>query len=234
MLIRIKAVFPLRSKCGYAAKNKQIFNPIYKGFPMQGKILDFSVQNNTGVISGLDNNRYEFLGSEWKEQQVPKRGMQVDFDVDVQGSAIAVYSALPQATSSKETYNKVINQFKEKSEDDYTAYDWCFKCLRNYVNFQGRARRKEYWFFMLVNVVVYINTAWLDSLLGTVVLFNGLFLLAVALPVLAVSIRRLHDIDKSGWWYLIVLVPIAGALLLLYWFSKAGDAQDNLYGQPTI
>jgi uncharacterized membrane protein YhaH (DUF805 family) len=210
-------------------KYKQIFNPINKGFPMQGKILDFSVQTNTGVISGLDNNRYEFLGSEWKEQQVPKRGMQVDFDVDVQGKAIAVYSALPQNVSTD-----VISQFKEKTEDNYSPFDWCLKCLKNYVNFQGRARRKEYWFFVLFNVIGLLVAMVVDAICGTEVVFYALYLLAIALPLLAVSIRRLHDIGRSGWWYLIVLLPVAGFILLLYWFSKAGDAQDNLYGQPSM
>lgn len=199
---------------------------------MQGKILDFSVQTNTGVISGLDNKRYEFAGSEWKEQQAPQRGMQVDFDINEQGGAVAVYSALLQMSNTN-----VISSFKEKfngkTEEDYTVYDWTFKCLKNYANFQGRARRREYWFFTAFNVFIYTMTAMLDNMLGTFILFNGLFLLAVALPVLGVSVRRLHDIGRSGWWYLIVCIPIIGFFIVLYWFCQAGDEQANQYGQPS-
>lgn len=198
---------------------------------MQGRILDFSVQTNTGVIFGNDNNRYEFAGAEWKEQQVPKRGSQVDFDLNEQGSAVAVYSALPQHGDN--VFNKFQEKFNEKSVEDYSVYDWSFKCLKNYANFQGRARRKEYWFFMSFNVFIYTMTAMLDNMLGTFILFNGLFLLAVALPVLSVSVRRLHDIGRSGWWYLIVLIPIIGLFILLYWFCQAGEAHTNNYGQPS-
>ena len=199
---------------------------------MQGKILDFSVQTNTGVISGLDNKRYEFAGAEWKEQQAPKRGMQVDFDINEQGSAIGVYSTQLQTTNTN-PISSFKEKFNEKTEEEYSFYDWSFKCLKNYANFQGRARRLEYWGFMLFNAFIYTTTAMLDNMLGTFILFNGLFLLAVALPVLGVSVRRLHDIGRSGWWYLIVLIPIVGFFVLLYWFCQAGDAQANQYGQPS-
>lgn len=55
----------------------------------------------------------------------------------------------------------------------------------------------------------------------------------MALPVLAVSIRRLHDIGKSGWWYLISLIPLLGMIVLIIWFTKDGETHANLYGQPS-
>jgi uncharacterized membrane protein YhaH (DUF805 family) len=195
---------------------------------MQGKILDFSVQTNTGVITGQDNKRYQFSGAEWKEQQVPKRGLQVDFDIDPQGAAVAVYSTLSQAASSD-----VISQFKEKTEDQYSPFDWFLKGMKNYINFQGRARRKEYWFFVLFNTIGLVIAMVLDAVFGTEVLFYALYILAIALPVLGVSIRRLHDIGRSGWWYLIVCIPIIGFLVLLYWFTQDGEMQANQYGQPS-
>lgn len=111
---------------------------------MQGKILDFSVQTNSGIISGDDQQRYSFVGSEWKEQQLPKRGMSVDFDVNTDGDATAIYAALASPNTST-----IIQQFQEKEESQYSAFDWFLKCMKYYVNFNGRARRKEFWFFAL-------------------------------------------------------------------------------------
>jgi hypothetical protein len=78
---------------------------------MQGKILDFSVQTNSGIISGDDQQRYSFVGSEWKEQQLPKRGMSVDFDVNTDGHATAIYAALASPNTST-----IIQQFQEKGK----------------------------------------------------------------------------------------------------------------------
>ena len=96
---------------------------------MQGKILDFSIQTNSGIISGDDQKRYPFAGSEWKEQQLPKRGMSVDFDVNEQEQAVGVYAALASASSN------IISQFQEKTEEQYSAFDWFLKCMKNYLNF---------------------------------------------------------------------------------------------------
>jgi uncharacterized membrane protein YhaH (DUF805 family) len=68
---------------------------------------------------------------------------------------------------------------------------------------------------------------------GTEIIFYAIYILAMALPVLAVSIRRLHDIGKSGWWYLISLIPLVGMIVLIIWFTKEGETHANLYGQPS-
>jgi hypothetical protein len=83
---------------------------------MQGKILDFSVQTNSGIISGDDQQRYSFVGSEWKEQQLPKRGMSVDFDVNTDGHATAIYAALASPTQAL-----LFNNFRKKRKA-YTAH----------------------------------------------------------------------------------------------------------------
>lgn len=194
---------------------------------MQGKILDFSIQTNSGIISGDDQKRYSFAGSEWKEQQLPKRGMLVDFDIDTQGQAIGVYTALAGSGS-----NNVIVQFQEKTETQYSAFDWFLKALKHYIDFSGRARRKEFWFFMLFNMLGCLAALIFDEVFGTEIIFYVIYILAMALPVLAVSIRRLHDLGKSGWWYLLSLIPLVGMIILIIWFTKEGDAHANLYGQP--
>lgn len=194
---------------------------------MQGKILDFSVQTNSGIISGDDQQRYSFVGIEWKEQQLPKRGMSVDFDVNTDGHATAIYAALTSPNTST-----IIQQFQEKEESQYSTFDWFLKCMKNYVNFNGRARRKEFWFFALFYLLGAFATMFIDYLFGTEILFYVLYILAMALPQAGVAIRRLHDIGRSGWWYLISLVPIVGFILLIIWFSKDGDTHSNIYGQP--
>ena len=114
--------------------------------------------------------------------------------------------------------------------------DWYLKVLRNYVGFSGRARRKEYWMFYLVTLLITIGLVIVDSVTGTINaltgwgLLSGLYTLAVLLPSIAVSVRRLHDRDKSGWWLLIAFIPLIGAIVLLVWTVMEGDRGDNRFG----
>lgn len=113
------------------------------------------------------------------------------------------------------------------------------KCFRHYVDFSGRARRKEYWFFVLFEILVIfvlMNLLGvfiaLDSM-GGVILTSVLlviFALAVLLPGLAVIVRRLHDIDKSGGWYFINFIPFVGFIWFLVLMCKAGTVGENRYG----
>ncbi len=108
-----------------------------------------------------------------------------------------------------------------------------------YVDFTGRARRAEYWWFALFSVVVSLILMGLQSMLfgvafGQMGILSGLWSLATILPSIAVGVRRLHDLDKSGWWLLIALVPIIGGLLLLYWFVQRGTVGQNQYGPDPV
>src|SRR5690349_17627802 len=115
--------------------------------------------------------------------------------------------------------------------------NYYLQVLRNYANFNGRARRKEYWMFVLFNFIFLILAAALDNLLGItfadeipygpVYLVYGLF---TFLPSLAAGVRRLHDTGKSGWWLLIAIIPIIGGIWLLVLFVTEGTAGDNEYG----
>ncbi|TWH99990.1 uncharacterized membrane protein YhaH (DUF805 family) [Luteimonas cucumeris] len=113
---------------------------------------------------------------------------------------------------------------------------WYLKVLKNYFNFQGRARRKEYWMFVLFNIIISIVLVFVDKATGTydeqygAGLIGGLYALAVLIPGIAVSVRRLHDRNKSGWWLLIGFVPLIGAIVLLVWFVIAGDQGSNRFG----
>lgn len=101
-------------------------------------------------------------------------------------------------------------------------------CFRKYVDWNGRALRSEYWYFYLFVILGVIVTSILDAATGLFV-FTGLFYLAILLPMLFVTVRRLHDVGRSGWWMLISLIPLAG-LVLLYWMIIEGDKGDNAYG----
>ena len=103
--------------------------------------------------------------------------------------------------------------------------------FENYTNFRGRAVRSEYWYWLLFNVLVSIGASIVDATIGTS-LVSALVGLAVFLPGLAVTFRRLHDTDHSGWWILISLIPIIGFIVMLVFLTKAGDPEPNRYGLP--
>ncbi len=117
--------------------------------------------------------------------------------------------------------------------------NWYFTVLKNYANFSGRARRKEYWMFVLFNIIFSVLAVVLDNIFGTTMnkvdfdlfgiifrdtigvnggLFLILYAIAVLIPGLAVQIRRLHDVGKSGWYILVALIPIIGAIWLIVLF----------------
>ena len=115
--------------------------------------------------------------------------------------------------------------------------NWFLMALKNYVGFSGRSRRSEYWYFTLFYLVIAIILSVLDGIVfggsvdgkGTPVL-SGLFMLAMLLPSIAVGIRRLHDTDRSGWWLLIGMIPILGAIVLIVFFVQDSKPGDNRFG----
>ena len=114
--------------------------------------------------------------------------------------------------------------------------NWMLMPYQRYFDFSGRSRRKEYWMFVLFNVIFAIVAMVLDNVLGLASKelgygpIYGLYALAMILPSLAVAARRLHDIGKSGWWQLIALIPIIGVIVLIVWYVREGDHGDNAYG----
>lgn len=114
---------------------------------------------------------------------------------------------------------------------------WYLKVLRQYADFDGRARRTEYWMYLLFNLLFGIAATILDNILG--LKFNSempygfiylIYSLAVFIPGLAVLVRRLHDVDKSGWWFFIALIPIVGGIWLLVLLATDGTPGTNQYG----
>ncbi|WP_372829423.1 DUF805 domain-containing protein [Psychrobacter maritimus] len=120
------------------------------------------------------------------------------------------------------------------AEVNFGILDWFKKALRNYTNFSGRARRKEYWYFVLVQMGLIIVAMILDA-----IIFNsetGLFYIVVALglflPGLAVTIRRLHDTSRSGWWFLLSILPLIGSIVLLVFLASDTKLETNQWGPP--
>jgi uncharacterized membrane protein YhaH (DUF805 family) len=108
-------------------------------------------------------------------------------------------------------------------------------CFSNYATLSGRARRSEYWYFVLFHLLAQAVTAVLDIVLFPHVAFgpiNTIASLVLLMPSVAVSVRRLHDIGRTGWWLLLGLIPLLGQLVLLIWACQRGEAQDNRFGPP--
>lgn len=114
---------------------------------------------------------------------------------------------------------------------------WYLKVLKQYADFSGRARRTEYWMFVLFNLIFAIVAIILDNVIGTAIegvgygLLYFIYALAVLIPALAVAVRRLHDIGKSGWMILIGLIPFIGGIWLLVLFVTEGNEGENEYGK---
>lgn len=109
---------------------------------------------------------------------------------------------------------------------------WYLKVLNNYVGFQGRARRKEYWMFVLISFIITIVLSILESIANlSSSLLTGLYSLGVLLPSLAVGARRLHDTGRSGWWLLISFIPLIGSIILLVFMCQDSQENANKYGQ---
>ena len=132
--------------------------------------------------------------------------------------------------------------------------NWYLKVLKNYTDFKGRSKRTEFWMFVLFNAIFLIVAAIIDNLLGTTidtifgypVKLNGglfdvqispsgyfylLYSLAVLIPCIAVTVRRLHDVGKSGWILLIALIPIIGAIYLFILLVTDSNLAPNQYGE---
>ena len=113
--------------------------------------------------------------------------------------------------------------------------NWYMQPLKKYAAFTGRARRREYWTFVIVNDIICLILGVIEGLTGITAesdysVLAVIFSLFVLIPTFAVTVRRLHDTGRSGWWLLIGLIPIIGALVLLIFFVLDSQAGTNEYG----
>jgi uncharacterized membrane protein YhaH (DUF805 family) len=108
--------------------------------------------------------------------------------------------------------------------------EWYISVLKQYAVFEGRARRKEYWMFSLFNFVIVIAIGIIESVIGTDGVIYGLYLLLILIPSIAVTIRRLHDTGRSGWWLLVAFIPLVGSIILLVFLVLDSETENNHYG----
>jgi uncharacterized membrane protein YhaH (DUF805 family) len=115
--------------------------------------------------------------------------------------------------------------------------NWYLEALRKYAVFEGRARRMEYWMFVLINCLIVVVLSVVDTVVGLFSLGNsigaltGLYWLVVLVPSVAVTVRRLHDTDRSGWWALLALLPVLGTIVLFVFCVLDGTPGPNRFGE---
>ncbi|HPH52880.1 MAG TPA: DUF805 domain-containing protein [Bacteroidales bacterium] len=113
---------------------------------------------------------------------------------------------------------------------------WFVKCMKQYADFGGRARRTEFWMFVLFNIIFSVIASLIDRAIGFKIgaiqmgIIGLIYSLAVLIPALAVSVRRLHDIGKSGWMILINLIPFIGWIWFIVLMVKDSQPGENQYG----
>ncbi|MBN9338642.1 MAG: DUF805 domain-containing protein [Comamonadaceae bacterium] len=113
---------------------------------------------------------------------------------------------------------------------------WFLLALKKYATFSGRARRSEYWYFVLFYLIIFFALSIIDGITGSfsaasgMGFLGGLLTLGLLLPSIAVGVRRLHDTGRSGWWLLLAVIPIVGAIVLLVFFAQDSAAGDNAHG----
>ena len=207
---------------------------------MKGKVLDFSIQKGGGLILGDDGQRYLFVASEWQEQSFPLRDVVVDFEAAGK-YAKGVYllaQIVPQIQAATPTVKPKL--FKATVNKEPSLLDLAISAMKHkYLLFNGRASRKEFWAVMLFSVLILfalqllytLGFAISDNLGLLLALPFVIFSLGMVIPQLAVSVRRLHDTDKSGWWLLLGLIPIFGTIALIVLFSLASSESDNHFGE---
>lgn len=105
--------------------------------------------------------------------------------------------------------------------------------FQNYANFSGRAQRSAFWYWVLFAFLAGLVTVAIDTAIFGAESFmpiNSLFTLATIIPNISVAARRLHDIDRTGWWQLLHLIPLIGTIVLIVWFASRGTSGPNRFG----
>ena len=216
---------------------------------MRGEVLHYDESQGFGFITGADGNRYTFTREDLRREAPMSKGTAVEFR-PVAGQAKDIFSIRAQMqTAGSAPAPSVPQHFGRFAVNEAPAstglwsYFWN-GIAGNYANFRGRARRKEYWgfalFFYLALTVLSLIGVALDFALGNMeggdetpvatVAISGICVLAAIIPWVAVSVRRQHDIGLSGWFYLLILVPYIGSLILFVFSLIPSQKHDNKWG----
>jgi uncharacterized membrane protein YhaH (DUF805 family) len=194
---------------------------------VKGTILDFSIQNNSGVISAEDGERYNFTGADWKSDKAPAVKQVVDFSIE-EKNAKEIYLVSSGSSVNTDGVNNVLEKAKQ-----IQGMEFFIRAYQNYANFKGRDTRQQYWMFYLFYMIVTVILSIVDAIIG-IDIFSTIFILGSLVPSIAIATRRLHDIGKSGWWQLIILIPLVGVIVLIVFLAKQGTYGENQYGEDPI
>lgn len=210
---------------------------------MRGEVLHYDDEQGFGFINGTDGNRYAFERGDLRRLIPISKGTPVEFQPE--GAAareifVVQAGSVPAAGPAQFGRDAVAAQPESTGLWSYFVRGF----TTNYVNFSGRARRKEYWgyflFWTLTMIVLSGLAVFVDSSAGnldygsqvpfaTIGAF-GLFVLATFLPGLAMTIRRQHDIGLSGWFYLLIFIPYIGGLIIFVFTLIPSQNHDNKWG----
>jgi uncharacterized membrane protein YhaH (DUF805 family)/cold shock CspA family protein len=225
---------------------------------MRGEVLHYDEDQGFGFITGADGNRYTFARENLRREASLARGTAVEFQPGG-GQARDIFSITaqtasppaataappPSASATGSARAQHFGRFAENEPAQSTGlWSYFWRALtQNYVNFAGRAHRKEYWGYFLFWVVSLIVIAgiglFIDEAMGNLrgnesaAVTFGLcitFLLATFLPSLGLTVRRIHDIGLSGWFYLLVFIPTVGSLIILVFALIPTQARENQWG----
>lgn len=154
---------------------------------------------------------------------------------DIKDGAIKCKHCSSDLSQSAAEKNKQSSAATQKLIE-YDAFQYYATCWKKFATFSGRARRREYWFFTLYNILASFMLGIIDSVFGIydpeigMGLFGAIYSLTVIIPTLAVSVRRLHDTGRSGWWLTLVFLPIIGVIVLLVWICTDSEEASNQHG----
>jgi uncharacterized membrane protein YhaH (DUF805 family)/cold shock CspA family protein len=208
---------------------------------MRGEVLHYDDEQGVGFIYGADGKRYAFERGDLRRLVPITKGTQVEFQADAANAReiFVVRGTMPGAAAS-------FGRDAVVAGPESTGLWSYFRrgLTSNYVNFRGRARRKEFWGFALFATILLIlfvgaglflddaagNLDYGDALPTATIGAFGLFILLTILPGIAITIRRQHDIGLSGWFYLLVFVPYVGNLIILVFALIPSQKHDNKWG----
>ncbi|MER8438642.1 DUF805 domain-containing protein [Mesorhizobium sp. M1312] len=220
---------------------------------MRGEVLHYDEDQGFGFITGADGNRYTFAREDLRREASMARGAAIEFQ-PAGGRARDVFPIRAQTASPPAAATVVPSQaenapgapqrFGRSAENCCATSLWSYfwrGLTENYFNFAGRARRKEYWGYLLfwttalivvVGVGLFIDDAMghLDELPAVTVGVCGAFVLATIPPWIGLNVRRLHDIGLTGWLFLVVFIPTIGGLIILVFALIPTQARVNQWG----
>tara|TARA_R110002124_G_scaffold214666_1_gene380649 strand:+ start:323 stop:1042 length:720 start_codon:yes stop_codon:yes gene_type:complete len=232
---------------------------------MQGKIVSYDHKNNSGCLEASNGEKYIFSGYSWSEKKLPVPKDEVGFTFSRTGSIDKIFyrnktiynQELTNAAATPELLGSNINSStslinierlksteyeKYQIENRYGFIRWVLKALKNFADFSGRARRKEYWCFYLASTVFIITCRIILTIISldyinydaalSIISFIGFVNIILIIPTVAVGTRRLHDVGQSGWWQLLWFIPVIGWIVILFLLCKNTSPHNNQWGQP--